>query len=178
MGTKFSVEDTIQMMCCKSMPIGKQEKGKPWIVNGRSILDSDYDFIYGKISLRTGQFFLYEKLVDGAMPHLTYPKLGIYLNELPCDQTIEIEWFDVRRSWEHRKPCLGTTIHGKEYDAYACDRPSEISSLILWSDSMNVYGAWDSMPGWKELRRAYEKTIWFNLSEQEKRDRNLSSILK
>lgn len=174
---KYSVEDTIQMMNGKSMPIGRYE-GKPWMVNGKDISENDHDFIYGKISVRPGQFFLYEKILEGVVWHLTYPKLGIYLNELPCDQTIEIEWFDVRRSWEHRKPCKGTTIHGKEYDAFASDQPSEISRLILWSDCMNVYGVWDKMPGWKELRRAYEKTIWFHLSDQEKRDRNLSGILK
>jgi hypothetical protein len=56
-----------------------------------------------------GQFFLYEKLLDGRYksnrPHnheLFYPKLGLYLNALPCDQTVELEWVDRRRTWEWR----------------------------------------------------------------------------
>ena len=96
---------------------------------------------------------------------------------LPCDQTIEVEWFDVRRTWEFRVPYIAMDIYGNEYDAYVCDNPSEIKRIILWSDSMNVYGVWDSMPAWKELRRAYEKTIWFSTDEQIKRDRTLRSIL-
>jgi len=47
---------------------------------------------------------------------------------------------------------------------------SQIQRLILWHDSMDIYGVWDKMPTWKELRVAYEKTIWFGMSIEEKRD--------
>jgi hypothetical protein len=54
---------------------------------------------------------------------------------------------------------------------------SQIQRLILWHDSIDVYGVWDKMPSWKELRVAYEKTIWFGMSIEEKRDRKLRAIL-
>ena len=40
-----------------------------------------------------------------------------------------------------------------------------------------VYGAWDKMPTWKELRIAYQKTIWFSKSKEDKGDLILRSIL-
>ena len=162
----------------KSMPIPKYEKGEPRIFNGKDLNSSEFDFIYGGISVKPGQFFLYEKIEEGAVPYLSYPRLGIFLNYLACDQTIEVEWFDVRRTWEFRVPCREYDIYGKEYEAYVCDMPSEIKRMILWNDSMNVYGAWNGMPSWKELRRAYEKTIWFGKTIEQERDQKLGSILR
>jgi hypothetical protein len=173
---RFSVEDTIAWKE-KSMGIPGYEHGKPWIVNGRDLVQNEYDFLQGDIKVKVGQHFLYETIKEGAVPHLSYPKLGIYLNDLPCDQTIELEWFDIRRTWEHMLPCSATDIYGKEFTTYAGNYPSEIRRMILWDDTMLVYGAWNGMPSWKELRRAYEKTLWFAIDEQAKRDRTLRSIL-
>lgn len=173
---RFSVEDTIAWKE-KSMSIPEYEHQKPWMVNGRDLVQNEYDFLQGGIKVKAGQHFLYETIKDGAVPHLSYPKLGIYLNDLPCDQTIELEWFDVRRTWEYRLPCVAKDIYGKEFETYVSDYQSEIKRLILWYGQMLVYGAWNGMPSWKELRRAYEKTLWFAIDDQTKRDRTLRSIL-
>jgi hypothetical protein len=159
------------------MGIPEYEHQKQWMVNGRDLVQNEYDFLQGDIKVKTGQHFLYETIKDGAITYLSYPKLGIYLNDLPCDQTIELEWFDIRRTWEHMLPCSATDIYGKEFTTYAGNYPSEIRRMILWDDTMLVYGAWNGMPSWKELRRAYEKTLWFAIDEQAKRDRTLRSIL-
>jgi hypothetical protein len=66
---------------------------------------------------------------------------------------------------------------GTDYEAHPYDLQSQIQRLILWHDSMDIYGVWDKMPTWKELRVAYEKTIWFGMSIEEKRDRKLRAIL-
>jgi len=132
------------------------------------------DFISGDISVKIGQFFLYEKIEDD---FIHYPKLGIFLNVLPCDQTIEIEWFDVRRSWEWRQTCTLKLQDGREYETNPCDSQSKIERLILWNDSIEVYGVWDKMPNWKELRIAYEKTVWFGMSKEDRRARKLNSLL-
>ena len=174
---RFSVEDTIASKE-KSVPVSKYEHGKPLIVNGRDLCTNEYDFLQGDIRVKAGQHFLYETIKEGAVPHLSYPKLGIYLNDLPCDQTIELEWFDVRRTWEYRLPCVSKLRDGKEFETYVSDYQSEIKRLILWNDQMLVYGAWNGMPSWKELRRAYEKTLWFALDDQAKRDRKIGSILR
>jgi hypothetical protein len=42
---------------------------------------------------------------------------------------------------------------------------------------MYVYGVWDVKPTWKELKLAYQQTLWFGRTEQEIRDIKLSSIL-
>lgn len=158
----------------RTLELPKYVKGEDRVLNGVNLNDNKTDFIDGEIHVRTGQFFLYEKLEDDL---LHYPKLGIFLNDLPCDQTIEVEWFDVRRSWEWRQTYTAKMRDGTEYEANPYDLQSKIERLILWHDSMNIYGVWDKMPSWKELRVAYEKTIWFGTSQEEKRDRKLRSIL-
>lgn len=158
----------------RTLEIPKYVKGEDRVLNGVDLNSNETDFISGKISLRPGQFFLYEKIEDDL---LHYPKLGIFLNDLPCDQTIEVEWFDVRRTWEWRQTYTAKMRDGTEYEAHPYDLQSNIERLILWHDSMEVYGAWNIMPSWKELRVAYEKTIWFGMSQDEKRDRKLRSIL-
>ena len=158
----------------RTILIPKYVKGEERILNGVDLNNTGTDFLSGNISVKTGQFFLYEKIEDDL---LHYPKLGLFLNDLPCDQTIELEWFDIRRSWEYRQTYTGKMQDGTEYKAHPYDLQSQIQRLILWDDSMEVYGVWDKMPTWKELRVAYEKTIWFGLSIEEKRDRKIISIL-
>lgn len=158
----------------RTILIPKYVKGEERILNGVDLNNTGTDFLSGNISVKTGQFFLYEKIEDDL---LHYPKLGLFLNDLPCDQTIELEWFDIRRSWEYRQTYTGKMQDGTEYKAHPYDLQSQIQRLILWDDSMEVYGVWDKMPTWKELRVAYEKTIWFGLSIEEKRDRKIKSIL-
>ena len=133
---------------------------------------------------KMGQFFLYEKLLDGrfnsSIPHdhqLFYPNLGIYLNSLPCDQTIEIEWVDYRRSWEWRTE-YDYEYEGKTYKNYIGELPSEVERLPLWDDYLLVYGVWDSIPNWKQLRQAYERTWWFHRTTDERRDIQLDRLLK
>jgi hypothetical protein len=146
-----------------------------------------YDFFNN--SVKIGQFFLYEKLLDGGFrsnfPHnhqLFYPKLGIYLNDLPCDQTIESEWVDCRRTWEWNVEYDVDYVNSKglikEYKLKMGNLPTEIQRLPLWDDTLLVYGVWDKIPTWKELRRAYENTWWYHKEKHELRDLLIKNILK
>jgi len=36
-----------------------------------------------------------------------------------------------------------------------------IDKKNLYKNTLLVYGMWDSFPGWKELRQAYERTFGF-----------------
>lgn len=133
-----------------------------------------------------GQYFLYELHLSNSYGNradkiykniLTYPKLGIYLNSLPCDQTIELEWVDHRRSWEWNSE-YKYTHDDKEFMNYIGELPTEVVRLPLWGDSMLIYGVWDSKPNWKQLRIAYEKTWWFHKSDKQIRDLKIRSLLK
>lgn len=128
-----------------------------------------------------GKFFLYERETNGTKNKLHYPQLAIYLNELPCDQTTEVEFLNYRKSWEWRTEYKTTYTDkdglSKDYEMYVAEEPSEIERVILWSDSMYVYGSWDKMPSWKELRQAYGRTWWYHRTTDKIRDLQLDRIL-
>lgn len=139
----------------------------------------EYDYIYGDINVRPGQFFLYEIIDDSN--NLYYPKIGIHLNNLPCDQTFEVEWIEYRRNWEWRVEIdvENTDKDGvrRKFSNLVGEYPTKIRRLILWDDQMKVYGAWWGLPDWKELKRSYEKTMWFKTTKEEMRERKLKSVL-
>lgn len=146
-----------------------------------------YEFFSRKDTPKNmGQYFLYENYLSNSYGDiadkkynsiLTYPKLGIYLNSLPCDQTIEVEWVDYRRTWEWNIE-YDYVYQEKEYQNYMAEIPTEIKRLALWNDSMLVYGVWDSKPNWKQLKQAYERTWWFHRTIDELRDIQLDRLLK
>ena len=113
----------------------------------------------------------------GIIGKLCYPKLGIYLNSLPCDQTIEVEWVDFRRTWEWNTK-YDYVYEDKTYNNYIGEIPTEINRLPLWNDQIFIYGVWDSKPNWKQLRQAYERTWWFHRTSDELRDLQLNRLLK
>ena len=142
-----------------------------------------YDFLKAKVN--TGKFFLYEvtepiKKVgnEDFEERLYYPKLGLHIDDYMVDMAIEVEWVDVRRTWERNTQYeYISDINGKTYKSWADDERTELRSCICWDDSMYVYGVWDVKPTWKELKLAYQQTLWFGRTEQEIRDIKLSSIL-
>ena len=143
-----------------------------------------YNFFDTMAPTKMGQFFLYEKLLDGRFksnrPHdheLFYPKLGLYLNALPCDQTVELEWVDYRRTWEWRAE-YEYEHGGKTYQNFIAECETEIQRLPMWHDYLLIYGVWDSMPTWHQLRQAYERTWWFHRNIDELRNLQLNRLLK
>ena len=134
-------------------------------------------FDFFNLNIDAGDYFLYEKIEHIANKTLVhYPKLGIYLNALPCDQTIEVEWFDVRRTFEYNAQ-YKYTHEGNEYQISLSDVESEIKRLPLWHDEILIYNVWTSKPNWKELRKYYEKTWWFKKTEQQIRDLKIKNVL-
>jgi len=141
-----------------------------------------YDFLKAKV--KTGKFFLYEitesikTVEEGYIERLYYPKLGLHIDDYIVDMAVEVEWVDVRRTWENNTQYeYISDIDGKKYKSWADDERTELRSCICWDDSMYVYGVWDVKPTWKELKLAYQQTLWFRRTEQEIRDIKLSSIL-
>ncbi len=129
----------------------------------------------------SGQIFLYEKFEDdGNKQTVFYPKIGIYLNCLPCDQTIEMEWVNTRRTWEYHKHYerqgLNPMDEPKKY--LFADCATIIQRQPQWCDYLMIYGVWDRLPKWQELRKYYERTWWFHKTIEEKRDIQINSLLK
>jgi len=141
-----------------------------------------YDFLKAKVN--TGKFFLYEitesikAVEEGYVERLYYPKLGLHIDDYMVDMAIEVEWVDVRRTWENNTQYeYISDIDGKKYKSWADDERTELRSCICWDDAMYIYGVWDVKPTWKELKLAYQQTLWFRRTEQEIRNIKLSSIL-
>lgn len=113
---------------------------------------------------------------------ITYPKLGIYLNSMPCDQTMILEWVDYKRTWEwntkFKQVHTGQDGVEREFTEYIGSLPIEIKNLPLWNDCMLVYDVWNGMPNWSQLRQAYERTWWFNRTVDEIRDLQINRIFK
>jgi hypothetical protein len=142
--------------------------------------EEDYNDHYNKFDLhkstiKPGKFFLYESIVgDRNQSVLTYPKLGLFIDTYLIDQALEVEWIDTRRTWEYK---VEYEYNGKIYTNLVAEDKSELKSLILWGDIMYVYGIWDTKPDWKQLRQAYERTLWFKKTKSELRDSQINRIL-
>lgn len=121
-----------------------------------------------------GNYFLYETIVN---KNLSYPKLGIYIDSYVVDMALEIEWIDVRRTWEQNIK-YSYEFNNKLYTNYADQIRSELKNLIQWDDDIIVYGIWETKPNWKQLKQAYEKTIWFKKTKSELRNLQISRLLK
>ncbi len=126
---------------------------------------------------KMGQLFLYEKcLSSDKITTINYPKLGVYLNALPCDQTIEVEWVDWRRTCEYNIEYFTKNSNGDEFEVLLAENDTQIQRLPLWWDGILVYGVWDSFPTWTDLRRSYEMTWWFHRPINEVRNIKLDRI--
>jgi len=145
----------------------------------------DYDdtltFIDGAhtdlVRLEPGMTFLYEKFTCSHSPRIYYPKIGIYINSIPCDQTVDVEWVNLRRSWEYNKKYDWINEKGetKKYDY--CYLGTQVQSLPIWGDDLLIYGVWNKLPGWKELKKSYQRTWWFHKTIEEQRDIMINQLL-
>jgi hypothetical protein len=121
-----------------------------------------------------GNYFLYETIID---KYLSYPKLGIYIDSYIVDMALEVEWVDVRRTWEQNVE-YSYEYNNISYTNYADEIRSKLKSLIQWDDNMMVHGVWNTKPNWKQLKQSYEKTIWFKKTKSELRNLQINRLLR
>lgn len=150
-----------------------------WSFFGFSETLSKIENLDNKIYLnKPGQLFLYEEYIH-SNEEINYPKIGIYLKDIPCDQTVEVEYINIQRTWENNKEYTFTTANNEiRKDGKFYYLPSIIRSTPIWDDDLMVYGIWDKLPNWKELRKYYERTWWFHKTKEEVRDIKMNSILR
>ncbi len=136
-----------------------------------------------------GQYFLYEKIeyrrYKSNFPHeyeLFYPKIAVYLHMVPCDMAMEIEFVNRHRTWEdnaeYYTECEDKDGMKRDFGPFyiSCVQ-TEIQRVAIWDDDILIYGLWDTMPDFKQLKRAYESTYWFKKSDEEIRDIKIRNIL-
>lgn len=120
-----------------------------------------------------GKFFLYESIDK---ERIYYPKLGIFINSIPCDQTLDVEWVNLRRTWEYN---LNYKIEhdGKIIENEFIYLPTQIQSKIIWGcDTLLIYDVWDKHPNYKQLRKSYDRTWWFHKTKSENRNIRINQI--
>lgn len=128
-------------------------------------------FSNNKIPTKQGQFFLFELSKNG---FVSKPKLGIYMNMIPVDQTICLEWVNYRSNSEYNF-AYNT---GKDIKILG-ERSTIVNSFILLNnDSIMIYECWDSFPGWKKLKLAYSKTWYYHKTISEIRNIQINNILR
>jgi len=125
--------------------------------------------------LDPGRIILYESYMDDG--RVSYPKMAIYINSLPCDQTIELEITNLRRTWEFNKKHHYTHDFNKEYTIRYSQFESIIDRYPQWSDYLMIYGVFDKIPTWKELKPYYERTWWFKKTKSELRNIKINKIV-
>ena len=128
-------------------------------------LENEFGYLpYSKDLLlrKPGQLFLFENFEDGDHKKIHYPRLAVFLDYIPCDQTVEIEYSPIKRNHQLKK---------NQY------LEAEIRRDPQWHNYHLIYGVWNSYPTWKELRRAYERTWWFHKTKSEKRNIKINNIL-
>jgi hypothetical protein len=143
--------------------------------NELSIHRKKYDIDTCDLVPKVGQFFLYEPYISkGSVgDYIGYPKLALYIGEIPIDQTIEVEYIDSRRVWENNTKFITSSNHVMR----VFETPTKINSMAIWGNTLLIYGIWDKMPNWKELKPVYQKTWWFRLTPAEMRNRKINTII-
>ena len=134
-------------------------------------------------SLNFGDIFLYQTIHwtstyshKPEVGEMTYPKLATFIEFLPCDQTLEFRHVNKARTWMWNVEYIANPQFN--YMSSVAERGSEIDSFIPWGkDEIYVFGRWASMPDWKQLKRAYEKSFWFYTTKEDLRNRAIDTII-
>lgn len=131
-----------------------------FIIMSEDDINQHYDGVPNFKNLKIGQFILYEKLVYAGyfsdFPRdwdLSYPEVGVVINlEKKALETI----FTVEKL---KTGAIFDLTHG------------------LFNNYI-VIDIWDNKPNFRELKAAYNKTLWYRKTIQEKRDLIINNILQ
>lgn len=111
-------------------------------------------------NLKIGQFILYEKL-----------NYAGYYSDFP-------------RDWDLSYPEVGVIIYSRKTKLESIFRVKELKTNTTFNlthglfNNYIVISIWDNMPNFRELKAAYNKTLWYRKNTQEKRNLIINNILK
>lgn len=140
----------------------------------------DFDFVkYNEYyadeligDLEYGKFVVYPySLGDG---YISYPQMGFFVKISVWDMATVYSILEFPRNWmdRHKIEYDGRVMWNSDYDV-------NIINYVNWGDSMiHIFGVYDKKPTWKEMREAYEKSFWYELTEEQKRNRSINNILR
>ena len=131
--------------------------------------------------LKFGDLFLYQTInwngsLQASGGEMSYPKIASFI-EFLCDQTLEFRFVNIPRTWMWNVEYEGYTDF-KDNKIPVAERGTEIDYFIPWGRAeIFIFGKWAAMPDWKQLRRAYEKSIWFYTNKEDLRNRAINTII-
>lgn len=124
-----------------------------------------------------GQIILFQRISDNKQ---YYPQIALFIDVLPCDMAHEFHYVYRNRTWMNNNFYERTiSSDSMTYETHYWEHGYAVNSLISWgSSNILIFGVWDKLPGWKEIRRSYEKTAWWGLKKDIVRDRLIDSLIK
>ena len=116
--------------------------------------------------LKFGYHFLYQ-VVSNENKNMSYPKMAIFL-----EMGDEYIFLDYPRTW------MDNTYYGGIGSKFCViDKLVYLSSHVECMDEIFIFGIWKNKPGFKELKLAYETTMWYSPSKSHYRNVILNRIL-
>lgn len=121
--------------------------------------------------LTFGKFVVFQQIQDDNM---YYPQMGVYVNSSLLDMAVCHSILEPPRSWMYH-----TEIKSDDYEYFISDFNMEVKDYVNWGSSIiKIFAIYDKKPNWKELKEAFEKTMWYELTDEQERNRAINRILK
>ena len=103
---------------------------------------------------------------------MSYPKMAIFYRFSTLEMGDEYIFLDYPRTW------MDNTYYGGIGSKFCViDKLVYLSSHVEWMDEIFIFGIWKNKPGFKELKLAYETTMWYSPSKSHYRNVILNRIL-
>lgn len=113
------------------------------------------------IHFKLGDWVLYEQ-VDMEDKTVCIPRLALFYTFLPCDQTIEMFFITVPRTWMDNLKYTDNPDGNYKIPISEGLFSEPLESTIIWGGvDVNILGHWRTKPKFKELLSSMRKSIYY-----------------
>ena len=148
------IDDSYNEICRKFEPVRKMTEDEINDYNSK-----DYKK-YQNMTLEFGDIFLSQIILSKDGKYLmTYPQINVFIKYNICDQALVYEYVKKPRTWMYKQEYISNPRY--DYKSSIYENMSKVDEHIDWYDMMYIFGHWKTLPNWKELRQAYERTFWY-----------------